>query len=61
MNTPSVDELLQAIRKALASLDGLHEFHRLGARQEAVVHARIGRRRAALGRDAGQPAPFTGP
>ncbi len=48
MKEPSVDELLKAIRHALTSIEGLDEFHRLGTRHEAAVHASIDQRRSAL-------------
>ena len=51
MSDPAVDELLQAIRHALTSLEGVDALHRLGARHEAAIHASIDQRLAAL--DAG--------
>ena len=48
MSDPTVEELLNAIRSALSSVEGLNHLHRLGARHEAAVHAGIDRRLAAL-------------
>jgi hypothetical protein len=48
MNEQPVDELLQAIRHALTSPEGLDTIHHLGARHEAAIHAGIEQRLAAL-------------
>lgn len=40
---PSVEDILEAVRRALTSDSGLNDFHRFAARQEASVQESLRR------------------